>query len=130
MSTKSLGAIIAIAIVSLILFSIAGSMLGEASPKVRIKIAIEKTLPVKIESIETVQDAETKRRVLAIVAAPKSETVTAHVASAIAARAAAVLKSGDTIPMDYDMLEVRLPGVAPARFERMEIERRAHFDSR
>jgi hypothetical protein len=128
---KSLLGIVAIAVVALVFFAIAGYTLSETSPKVKVKVAVERELPVRVRAIETQPSPETRRVNLRVVAAPRGPTLTADEAMAIAVKTATVLMTPGPIPLEYDTLEVAVEGeTAPRlRFERMPLERRARLEA-
>lgn len=128
MNHRSFAAIVAIGVVALSFFAIAGYYLGESSPKVRIKREVERAQPLIVDSVELVRDAEQQQRRLVIAVTPNAGTLTALQAIQVAALASEVLAGGEVIPMEFDRLVVEGPDGVVLSYDRSKLQRRLAVD--
>jgi hypothetical protein len=126
---KALAGIVVIALLGLIMFGVAAYTVTE-NPKIKVKLALEREMRVKVKPPETVTDPGTRRVTLRLRVAPTAGTLTADQVGALATRAAAILASQEAGAPEYDALEVLPAGDPPVAFERRELELRVHFEAR
>jgi hypothetical protein len=129
--TKSLAAIVVIGLAGLGLFAVAGYLLTENNPRLRLKLALEREAPVKVERVETAIDPASRRITLRLRVAPRGETLTASREAALASRAAAIIAAAPTdMPrLEYDAIEVAPAGEPAHDWDRYQLERRARLEA-
>lgn len=127
---RSLTGVVVIGVLGLGMFGLAAYLLGEHSPRLRVKIALEHEMHVKLQALEMATEPATNRVVLRLRVEPAGGTLTADEAGALAARAAAVIAKGEAPRLEYDLIEVLAPAGLAGAFDRVALERRAQIEAR